>query len=123
MEPYQKTIPIREMIEWLLSRRISKDHDGNICYVQSQNGNLSTEFKPLLKDIGELEWANEYFGRVTKNTLISGESPDASNIWIGNEESTTSLHLDHYENLYCQVIGSKTFYLIPPSEYPCLKGK
>ena len=30
--------------------------------------------------------------------------------------------IDHYENLYCQIVGSKTFYLIPPSEYACLKG-
>jgi len=29
---------------------------------------------------------------------------------------------DHYENLYCQILGSKTFHLIPPTEYPCLKG-
>ena len=29
---------------------------------------------------------------------------------------------DHYENLYCQILGSKTFHLIPPTEYPCLQG-
>jgi peptidyl-lysine (3S)-dioxygenase / protease len=50
------------------------------------------------------------------------EPPEASNVWIGNEESTTSLHMDHYENLYCQVVGCKTFYLFPPTEYAGLKG-
>ena len=29
---------------------------------------------------------------------------------------------DHYENLYCQILGSKIFHLIPPTEYPCLRG-
>jgi len=104
-------MPFSEMLDWLLSRRKAKD--GCVRYVQSQNGNLSGEFELLRNDVSELDWATDCFG----------EKPDASNIWIGNEESTTSVHLDHYENLYCQVTGSKTFYLIPPTEYACLQER
>ena len=52
-------------------------------YVQSQNDNLNGEFLKFKDDVRELVWANEYFD----------EKPDASNIWIGNEESCTSYHL------------------------------
>jgi peptidyl-lysine (3S)-dioxygenase / protease len=41
-------------------------------------------------------------------------------IWVGL--ATNLLTLDHYENLYCQIVGSKTFHLVPPIEYACLKG-
>jgi hypothetical protein len=62
VEPYQRTMPFEEMIGWLLSRNNQKDRKGNIRYVQSQNGNLWSEFQPLLEDIEELNWANQYFG-------------------------------------------------------------
>ena len=42
------------------------------------------------------------------------ESFKAVNIWIGNSHSVTALHRDNYENIYCQIIGSKDFVLIPP---------
>ena len=41
-------------------------------------------------------------------------------IWVALP--TYLLTLDHYENLYCQIVGSKTFHLVPPTEYACLKG-
>lgn len=41
-------------------------------------------------------------------------------IWVGL--AANLLTLDHYENLYCQIVGSKTFHLVPPTEYACLKG-
>jgi jumonji domain-containing protein 7 len=41
-------------------------------------------------------------------------------IWVWPQYSI--LIIDHYENLYCQILGSKTFHLIPPTEYSCLKG-
>lgn len=81
------------MLTWLSSRK-SGERRGPVRYVQSQNGNLSGEFERLRKDVCELEWANECIGKHSSKLFIMlGEKPDASNIWIGNEESTTSLHL------------------------------
>ena len=49
---------------------------------------------------------------------VSGKVPDAVNFWMGDERAVTSMHKDHYENLYCVVDGAKTFTLIPPSDQP-----
>ena len=46
--------------------------------------------------------------------------PDAINLWIGNSHSTTALHRDNYENIYCQILGSKEFVLLPPVETACV---
>jgi peptidyl-lysine (3S)-dioxygenase / protease len=134
VEPHSRKMPFGDFMDWLLSRR-THPRKGPIRYVQTQNNNLMSEFQPLQEDLSKLTWAAEYFGifsRLFELIYLDGML-DASNVWIGNEESVTSLHLgnyptitsltsDHYENLYCQVLGSKTFYLIPPTEYPCLKG-
>ena len=53
--------------------------------------------------------------------------PDAVNLWIGNENSVSSMHKDHYENLFYVCSGQKEFILCPPAdvlflhegEYPC----
>lgn len=42
--------------------------------------------------------------------------PDAINLWIGDERSTTTFHKDHYENLYAVVRGKKAFHLLPPTD-------
>ena len=44
--------------------------------------------------------------------------PDAVNFWMGNADSITSMHKDHYENLYAVVKGQKTFILHPPTDVP-----
>jgi hypothetical protein len=82
------------MLDWLKSRHRSKERTGPVRYVQSQNGNLATEFTKLRQDVRQLSWANEGLGHLTFQSLYLtvGEAPDASNIWIGNEESVTSLH-------------------------------
>ena len=46
----------------------------------------------------------------------------AQQVFIWVTLSKISLMLDHYQNLYCQIVGSKTFHLVPPTEYACLKG-
>lgn len=48
------------------------------------------------------------------------KEPDAINLWIGNSRSVTALHRDNYENIYCQIIGSKHFVLLPPVAMPCV---
>ena len=60
-----------------------------------------------------IDWASEAFG--TK--------PDAVNFWMGNADSITSMHKDHYENLYAVVRGEKTFILHPPTDIPHIPYK
>ncbi|KDQ20743.1 hypothetical protein BOTBODRAFT_317485 [Botryobasidium botryosum FD-172 SS1] len=107
----------------LQSSRQGQLHTGEVCYLQSQNGNLysgqstggstaealdePSEFMPLRGDVPKhIEWATDALGR----------GPDAVNLWIGDERSVTSVHSDPYENLYTVVRGSKTFVLLPPTE-------
>ncbi|KAF8639863.1 hypothetical protein AX17_001118 [Amanita inopinata Kibby_2008] len=104
-----------------LLSRLSADSDlSEICYLQSQNGNLydstyfkaqtadsQTEFEPLRGDVpSQISWCSEAVDK----------SPDAVNLWIGNEKSSTSIHSDPYENIYTVVRGAKHFTLLPPTE-------
>ncbi|CAD6885056.1 unnamed protein product [Tilletia caries] len=99
-----------------------------IAYLQSQNSNLTTladedkggagPFRPLLDDLLHSsspsspkskpypEWAAEAIGK----------EPEATNIWIGTSKSRSSMHRDHYENLFLVVRGTKTFTVLPPTE-------
>lgn len=52
--------------------------------------------------------------------IALGRRPEAINLWLGNSKSVTALHRDNYENVYCQVLGSKHFVLLPPIETPCI---
>ncbi|KAM0746507.1 Clavaminate synthase-like protein [Meredithblackwellia eburnea MCA 4105] len=92
----------------------STEENGPVYYLQSQNGNLSQEgeLHPLLEDVGLSgpSWAAEVFG----------EPPDVANVWIGDSRSVTSMHKDPYENIYLVIRGSKTFTLMPPTEYYCV---
>lgn len=66
--------------------RRSRDSHGDtrvVPYVQHQNSSLTEEFGFLGRDIRPgLGWAGEVFGG----------SPDAVNLWIGDERSVTSFH-------------------------------
>jgi len=74
---------------------------------------LTKEFPELLSDLDDLSWAREAFGA----------APNASNIWIGDSRSVTSLHKDPFENIYCVVSGYKDFLLFPPTDRPWLPYK
>ncbi|KAJ3280764.1 JmjC domain-containing protein 7 [Borealophlyctis nickersoniae] len=75
---------------------------GPVYYVQSQNNNLHKEFAELLQDVpAHIGFATEALDR----------EPDAVNFWMGDSRATTSLHKDHYENLYLVIAGVKTFTL------------
>jgi len=78
-----------------------------IYYVMHQNSNFTTEFAPLWNDVDtSLSWANETFQL----------KPEAINIWIGENRSVSSMHKDHYENIYAVVCGEKHFTLLPPTD-------
>ena len=82
-------------------------------------------------------------------TALADRSPDAVNLWIGDEKSVTSIHsgtpsktsmplvflrcvslthvrtralTDPYENIYTVIRGAKYFTLLPPTDGWCLKG-
>ncbi len=75
-----------------------------------EDDNLRGEYSQLYPDVPEdVRWATDCLG-----------APDAVNVWIGNGRSTTALHKDNYENIYCQIRGKKRFVLLPSVETPCV---
>ena len=114
--PLEKQMPMTDFLLHLKqphfqARPSSKHPDSrfhqSVMYIQQQNGNFTSHFPMLADDVdGDLSWASEAFGA----------KPDAVNLWIGNEQSVTSFHKDHYENLYAVVTGEKIFTLLPPSD-------
>jgi len=84
----------------------------SVFYIQHQNGSFTSEYGPLADDIHELEWAREAFG----------SEPDAVNFWMGDNRAVSSMHKDPYENIYCVVSGSKTFTLVPPTDWHWVGG-
>lgn len=82
-----------------------------VPYLSKQNDSLREEFAGLLEDIpASVPLAVEAFGN----------EPEAVNLWIGDERSVSSCHMDHYENLYTVVRGEKIFTLFPPAAVPFL---
>ncbi|XP_026691491.2 bifunctional peptidase and (3S)-lysyl hydroxylase JMJD7-like [Ciona intestinalis] len=115
MLPMEESMTFASFIEKLFDKTSSDAY-----YIQKQNSNLTIDFPELLCDVdSDFTWANEAFNC----------KPDAVNFWMGEKKAVTSLHKDHYENLYCVIKGEKTFTLIPPSDrpfipyktYPCYK--
>ncbi|XP_048242228.1 bifunctional peptidase and (3S)-lysyl hydroxylase Jmjd7-like [Haliotis rufescens] len=85
------------------------DNSAEVYYIQKQNSNLTEEFTSIISDVEpNLKLGSEAFGRC----------PDAVNFWMGDGRAITSMHRDHYENLYCVVSGWKKFILIPPTDVP-----
>lgn len=88
-----------------------KVQEQGIFYVQKQNSNLTDEFQELCEEAAfDISWATEAFGK----------DPDAVNFWMGDARAITSMHKDHYENLYCVISGTKVFTLLPPSDLPLI---
>jgi jumonji domain-containing protein 7 len=76
-----------------------------------ENDNLRDEYSALYDDVeADIVWAR----------VALEQAPDAINLWIGNSRSVTALHRDNYENVYCQIMGSKHFVLLPPIAMPCV---
>ncbi|ELR50372.1 Cytosolic phospholipase A2 beta [Bos mutus] len=103
--PAERRLPLSHVLDVLEGRA---QHPG-VLYVQKQCSNLPTELPQLLPDVEpHVPWASEALGKM----------PDAVNFWLGEAAAVTSLHKDHYENLYCVVSGEKHFLLHPPSDRP-----
>lgn len=85
----------------------NRDPEYCVPYLSQQNDNLRSSFPSLMSDIQPLKFAEEAFG-VTE--------PEAVNLWIGDERSVSSIHKDHYENMYAVIRGAKEFTLLPPTD-------
>ncbi|XP_022053551.1 bifunctional peptidase and (3S)-lysyl hydroxylase JMJD7 [Acanthochromis polyacanthus] len=80
-----------------------------VFYVQKQCSNLLLELPELTDDLEpHISWMSSALGKL----------PDAVNFWLGEKNAVTSMHKDHYENLYCVVSGEKHFILLPPTDRP-----
>jgi len=126
-EPHCQKMTMRSLLSKLESPSGSNNHEENVYYLQSQNGNLydygyfnspdtdgDCELANLRDDVpAEVPWCSEALGRC----------PDAVNLWIGDSRSVTSIHCDPYENIYHVARGSKIFLLLPPTESWCLKER
>jgi jumonji domain-containing protein 7 len=105
VKPLQEKMKFGDFIDVIEKKKPSS----GVYYIQHQNSNFTTEFQVLWKDVPD---NMEIWG-----TRVFGVPPDAVNIWMGTRRSVSSLHKDHYENLYCVVRGQKHFTLLPPCDY------
>ena len=122
--------------------------DDCVLYYSRQNDCLREELSPLWnskvwKKSSSLKssendylfprsfpWAEEaFFGgqeeeqKQTSNNAVTTGGPDAVNLWMGDERVVSSMHKDHYENLFYVLSGEKVFHLCPPSDVPFLYEK
>ena len=85
-----------------------------VPYYSRQNDCLRTEFAKLWQQNlfpSGFDWAEEAFQQ---------SQPDAVNLWMGNQCAVSSMHKDHYENLFYVLSGEKIFTLCPPADAPFL---
>ncbi|KAI0254391.1 Clavaminate synthase-like protein [Lactifluus subvellereus] len=125
-EPYCQKMTMRSLLSKLGSPS-SNNHHEDVCYLQSQNGNLfSSSYFTSGDTEGDCELANlrgDVPAEISWCSEALGGCPDAVNLWIGDSRSVTSIHSDPYENIYHVVRGSKTFFLLPPTEGWCLRER
>jgi len=110
VKPAEVEMTMKEFLDALNS----SEKPGFAPYLSFQNDNLRTEFaNGLLGDVpGVVGIAEGVLNPV-----------DACKIWIGDERAMSSMHLDHYENLYCVLSGEKVFHVLPPCFHPSMLGE
>ena len=85
-----------------------------VIYYSRQNDCLRTELKSLFE-------ANMFpSGFEFAEKAFATGPPDAVNLWIGDQRAVSSMHKDHYENLFYCLSGEKVFTLCPPADIPFL---
>ncbi|KAF3942497.1 hypothetical protein ABW19_dt0206003 [Dactylella cylindrospora] len=106
VKPHTSHLPFTPFLTTLTSTTTSPTPPRTILYAQSQDSNLTSEYTSLASDIpSTIPWAS---------IALDQPLPDATNLWIGNQWSVSSLHKDPYQNLYGVVLGTKIFTLINP---------
>ncbi|KAF9491006.1 Clavaminate synthase-like protein [Pleurotus eryngii] len=124
VEPYARDMSMEAFLSTIHNSK--RGGEGNIHYLQSQNGNLFTNkyFEGSLEDLSEFEPLRaDVLAGVPWCTEALRRPPDAVNVWIGDSMSVTSIHNDPYENIYTVVRGAKHFTLLPPTDSCYLKER
>ncbi|TKA79651.1 hypothetical protein B0A55_03446 [Friedmanniomyces simplex] len=117
VEPHEIFEPFAEFLDSVVQQSSSSSSTtaaGHVKYAQTQNDNLRNEYSPLFPDVP----ANIPFARIAL-----GQKAEAINLWLGDDRSTTAMHKDNYENLYCQIRGEKEFVLLSPGEMACVNER
>jgi peptidyl-lysine (3S)-dioxygenase / protease len=121
-EPVSNRV-FQTMVDQHLEATETENPNEGVVYYSQQNDCLRQELSPLWEQClfpkGFL-WAEEAFQRPLYNDAKSRVQPDAINLWMGSHESVSSMHKDHYENLFYVLSGEKIFTLCPPSDVPFL---
>jgi len=110
-------VPGKDVFQLPLEEQVSASHffdmlhnpvPGDVPgYLSEQNNNLTSRYPSIEKLVDR---------RALNLGLAAFGPPEASNLWIGSSNSVTSLHKDHYENLYLCLDGEKMFTLLPPTD-------
>lgn len=99
--------PFPEALRLITTNNDESSSPNLVAYAQQQNNCFPSEYSALAADCDpHIDFASAALGCL----------PEAVNMWIGNDRSTTSFHKDHYENLYAVVTGQKHFLLLPPTD-------
>ncbi|CAI5705722.1 unnamed protein product [Peronospora farinosa] len=105
--PEERDMKLSEFMKLLKNR----DNFDGVPYLSHQNDSLRNQLPGLFNEVpSAIKLAVEAFGN----------EPEAVNIWIGDERAMSTMHKDHYENMYCVAKGQKHFTLLPPSAVGCL---
>lgn len=104
---FAKPYVLREPLEFLLQKLGRPESEGGRhYYFQSQNDNLGGLVDrgcPVPRQLP-----------IKQNTRLFGQQI-AANLWIGRAGTVSRLHSDNFDNVYCQVSGTKRIHLIPPA--------
>jgi len=111
------------MIDTQLENNRASVNDTNaVFYYSRQDDCLRNELNPLLQRLIKVynlpttfSFAEQAFAAMNTTTATIAK-PEAINLWIGNEKSTSMMHKDFYENLYYVADGEKIFTICPPSD-------
>jgi jumonji domain-containing protein 7 len=99
--------------------------DSQIYIIHERNWRSSVPYRGK-NDCLRTEVAKLFSTKIFPTTFSFAEGafgtgpPEAINLWIGNERSVSSMHKDHYENLFYVCSGQKEFVLCPPADAPFL---
>lgn len=89
-----------------------KGQGSDVLYLSHQCDNLRVQLEGIIQDDVDVS--------LPVADAALGCGPDAVNLWAGDANAITTLHKDHYENMYAVVRGAKHFTLYPPTSLPLL---
>ena len=104
----------RDLATFGTKRNTNTTRKRPVIYYSRQNDCLRTELKSLF-DASIFPSGFQF----AEKAFATGP-PDAVNLWIGDQRAVSSMHKDHYENLFYCLSGEKVFTLCPPADIPFL---